>query len=287
MLDFAIDDMTLHRIIDLEAAFLPAREMLPDLTPERLAANRHWLRPDSLDEHDVFKLCYQAFLIRTPYHHILVDSCLGNHKERPRPEWHLKSNDDFMRSLAHAGVAPSDIDFVMCTHLHADHVGWNTRLENGVWVPTFPNARYVFHRHELEVTQSADASRPSLPYQDSVLPIIRLGRAQIVDDNYALGDHVRLLPTPGHTEGHVSFCFGRNRDELVITGDLLHVPLQMKYPELNFARDIDPALAAHTRRSFLERFCDTDTLCCASHFPSPSVGHIRRWGTGYRMDYME
>jgi len=287
MFDFAIDDMTVHRIIDLDAPFLPAHEMLPDLTAELLAENRHWLQPDSLDEHDVFNLCYQTFLIRTPHHNILIDSCLGNHKPRPRPEWDMKSNSDFMHGLARAGVTPADIDFVMCTHLHSDHVGWNTQLDNGTWVPTFPNARYVFNRRELEVAQSTSVSKPNPAYQDSILPILRLGRAEIVENDYALGEHVRMLPTPGHTEGHVAFCLGRKRDEVVVTGDLLHVPLQMKHPELSFSRDLDPQMAATTRRAFLERFCDTGTLCCASHFPTPSVGRVRRWGAGYRMDYME
>ncbi|WP_028603602.1 MBL fold metallo-hydrolase [Ottowia thiooxydans] len=283
-LDFARADMTVHRIIDLEAPFLHAMEMLPALTPQLLDENRHWLQ-DSLDESDAFKLCYQAYLVRTPHHNILVDSCLGNHKSRPRPEWHMKTNDSFMRGLARLGLTPADIDYVMCTHLHGDHVGWNTQLVNGEWVPTFSNARYVFSKREMEWASAEDKKVPLAPYQDSVLPVIRKGMAELVEDNYALGDHVRLLPTPGHTEGHVSFCFGRERDELVVTGDLIHVPLQMRYPELNFARDKDPELAQKTRRNFLERYCDTPTLCCTSHFPPPSAGRVRRWGDGYRMDY--
>jgi len=285
-LDFAAADMTVHRIIDLEAPFLPALEMLPELTPQLLDENRAWMQ-DSLDAHDAFKLCYQAYLVRTPHHTILVDSCLGNDKQRPRPEWHMKRNDSFMRGLARIGVRVEDIDYVMCTHLHGDHVGWNTRLDNGEWVPTFPKARYVFSQREVESVKALDAQAPNAAYQDSVLPIIRKGRADLVDDEFALGDHVRLLPTPGHTEGHVALCFGKARDELVVTGDLIHVPLQMRYPELNFVRDRIPELARKTRRDFLERYCDTPTLCCAAHFPSPSAGRVRRWGNGYRMDYFE
>ncbi|WP_051235877.1 MBL fold metallo-hydrolase [Ottowia thiooxydans] len=183
------------------------------------------------------------------------------------------------------GLTPADIHYVMCTHLHSDHVGWNTQLVNGEWVPTFPNARYVFSKQELEWAQTADAKEPLAAYRDSVLPIVRKGMAELVEDSYGLGDHVRLLPTPGHTPGHVAFCFGRGRDELVVTGDLIHVPLQMRYPELNFARDKDPKLARETRRSFFERYCDTPTLCCTAHFPPPSAGRVRRWGDGYRMDY--
>jgi glyoxylase-like metal-dependent hydrolase (beta-lactamase superfamily II) len=285
-LDFAAADMTIHRIIDLEAPFVPALEMLPALTPQLLDENRHWMQ-DSLDENNAFRLCYQAYLVRTPHHNILVDTCLGNHKERARPEWHMKTNDSFMNGLARVGLSPADIDYVMCTHLHGDHVGWNTQLVNGEWVPTFPKARYVFSRREMEATQAADAGTALAPYRDSVLPVVRAGMAEAVEDDYGIGDHVRLLPTPGHTDGHVSFCFGRGRDELVVTGDLIHVPLQMRYPELNFARDRNPELAKTTRRNFLERFCDTQTLCCAAHFPSPSAGRVRRWGSGYRMDYSD
>jgi glyoxylase-like metal-dependent hydrolase (beta-lactamase superfamily II) len=199
-LDFAVGDMTVHRIVDLEAPFLHALEMLPALTPELLEENRHWLQPNSLDENDVFKLCYQAYLVRTPHHNILVDSCLGNHKPRARPEWHMKANDDFMRGLARVCLTPADIDFVMCTHLHLDHIGWNTQLVDGEWVPTFPRARYVFSRREVDATVALDAARPNAAYHDSVLPVIREGRAELVGDDYALGDHLRLLPTPGHTE---------------------------------------------------------------------------------------
>jgi glyoxylase-like metal-dependent hydrolase (beta-lactamase superfamily II) len=283
-LNFSAGDMTVHRIVELDAPFLPALEMLPALTPELLDENRGWLQPHSLGAGDVFNLCYQSYIVRTPHHTILVDSCLGNDKDRARPEWHMKTDGTYMRALAAAGLTVQDIDFVMCTHLHGDHVGWNTRLVNGEWVPTFPNARYVFSRRELGATEAADRQSRNPAYQDSVLPIVRAGKAELVADDYQLGDHVRILPTPGHTEGHVSFCFGRKRDEVVMTGDLIHVPLQTRYPELSFARDKDPVLAATTRRAFLERYCDTPTLCCTAHFPSPSAGRIKRRGAGYRLD---
>lgn len=286
-LNFSVGDMTVHRIVEFDAPFLPALEMLPALTLELLEENRSWLQPHSLGPGDVFNLCYQSYVVRTPHHTILVDSCMGNDKHRPRPEWHMRSDDNYMRALAAAGLSVKDIDFVMCTHLHSDHVGWNTRLVNGEWVPTFPNARYVFSQRELAATVAADSKVTNAAYQDSVLPIVRAGRAELVADDYQVGDHVRVLPTPGHTDGHVSFCFGKKQDEVVMTGDLIHVPLQMRYPELSFARDKDPVLAATTRRAFLERYCDTPTLCCTAHFPSPSAGRIKRWGDGYRMEHLD
>lgn len=283
-LNFSVGDMTVHRIVELEAPFLPALEMLPALTPQLLDENRSWLQPDSLDANDVFNLCYQTYVVRTPHHTILVDSCLGNDKQRPRPEWHLKTDDTYMRALAAAGLSVDDIDFVMCTHLHGDHVGWNTQLVNGEWVPTFPKARYVFSEREMASAVVADSVSSNAAYRDSVLPIVQRGRAELVGEDFQLGDHVRILSTPGHTDGHVSVCFGKKQDDVVMTGDLIHVPLQARYPELSFVRDKDPVLAATTRRAFLERYCGTPTLCCTAHFPSPSAGRVVRWGDGYRLD---
>src|SRR2546427_7191381 len=149
-LKFTVGDLTIHRIIEQETTFLPALEMLPGLTPEVLAENRAWMqKAGALDDKDVLILCFQSYVVKTPHHTILIDSCIGNDKPRPqRPKWNMKTDDTYMHGLAAAGFSVADIDFVMCTHLHVDHVGWNTRLENGRWVPTFPNARYVFGNAE-------------------------------------------------------------------------------------------------------------------------------------------
>ena len=193
----------------------------------------------------------------------------------------MKTDDTFLRGLAAAGFAVGDIDYVMCTHLHVDHVGWNTRLENGRWVPTFPNARYVFARSEFDYFSEQNA-KTALPYfVDSVLPIVEARRHELVGNDFAIGDHARILPTPGHTPGHAAFTLGRGRDDAVFSGDLIHSPLQARYPEMSMKFDVDQAAAAKTRRSFLERYCDTGTLCCTAHFPSPSVGKIRRLGDGF------
>jgi glyoxylase-like metal-dependent hydrolase (beta-lactamase superfamily II) len=281
-LKFSVGDLTIHRIIEQETSFLPALEMLPGLTPDLLAENRPWMRQAAaLDAQDVLILCFQSYVVKTPHHTILVDSCIGNDKPRPRPKWNMKTDDTYMRALTAAGISVGDIDFVMCTHLHVDHVGWNTRLENGRWEPTFPNARYVFAKNEFDYWTEQHAKTPVPPFNDSVLPVVEAKRADIVRDDYEIGDHARILPTPGHTPGHVAFTFGRGRDDLVVGGDLMHSPLQARYPELSMKFDVDQAQAAKTRRDFLERYCDTDTLCCTAHFPSPSTGKIRRWGNGF------
>ncbi|MGJ5083855.1 MBL fold metallo-hydrolase [Bradyrhizobium sp. HKCCYLS3013] len=281
-LTFSVADTTIHRIIEQETTFLPAREMFPELTPEMLAAERSALQAaGALDAQDTLILCFQSYVVRTPHHTILIDSCIGNDKPRARPVWNMKSDDSYMRALAAAGVSVDDIDVVMCTHLHTDHVGWNTRLDNGRWVPTFPNARYVFAQREYDywVAQNAKAEVP--PFADSVLPVVEAKRADIVGDEFSIGDHIRLLPTPGHTPGHVAIAVGKGRDDAVFGGDLIHTPLQLGLPELSPKFDVDPKQAAVTRRTFLERYCDTATLCCTAHFPSPSVGRIRRKGSAF------
>lgn len=282
---FTTGDLTIHRLVELVEPYGRALDLMPGLTQELLDANRDWLAPHALAPGDMLILSMQSYVVRTPHHTILVDSCLGNHKRRPQPSWNMKTDDTYMRALAAVGLRVEDIDYVMCTHLHSDHVGWNTRLEDGRWVPTFPNARYVFNRDELTALRDRYAADGYAAYADSVLPVVEAGRADLVDTDFALGDHVRILPTPGHTANHTAICFGRTRDEAIMTGDMIHTPLQLRHPELTFGKPQDPAQAAATARSFLERYCDTPTLCCTIHFPPPSFGRIRRWGDGYRMDY--
>ncbi|HTO60395.1 MAG TPA: MBL fold metallo-hydrolase [Bradyrhizobium sp.] len=282
-LTFTVGDLTIHRVIEQETTYLPALEIFPALTGELLAENRSWLRQaKALDDDDALILCFQSYVVKTPHHTILIDSCIGNDKPRPhRPKWHMKTDDNYLRGLAAAGVSVADVDVVMCTHLHVDHVGWNTRLDNGRWVPTFPNARYVFAKTEYDYWAAQNAKAEVPPFADSVLPVVEAKRVDIVADDFSIGDHARILPTPGHTPGHVAITFGRTRDDAVFVGDAMHSPLQTRHPELSMKFDVDAELAARTRRSLLERLCDSGTLCCTAHFPSPSAGRIKRRGDAF------
>jgi len=273
-------DITIHRIIEQEGPFFDALTFFPSLSKELLAESRAWLRPRFLDPADQLMLCIQSYLVETPHHIILIDSCVGNHKPRPtRPFWHMMNSDRFEQNLAATGVAIADIDFVMCTHLHADHVGWNTRLDNGRWVPTFPNARYVFADRELAYwTKRQETAPAACPWvSDSVLPIMAANRADIVKSAHAFNDRVTLIPTPGHSIDHYSVHVGTPGSDAVITGDMIHSPLQARYPELGMMSDYDSEQAARSRRALFARFCDTPTLMCTAHFPSPSTGRIVRW----------
>jgi glyoxylase-like metal-dependent hydrolase (beta-lactamase superfamily II) len=284
----SIGEITIRRIVEQEGPFLPAFDVFPTLTSELLDENRHWLAPKALDRDGRLVFSFQSYVVRTPRHTVLVDSCIGNDKARPtRPEWNLKRDGTFMCALAAAGFGVEDIDFVMCTHMHVDHVGWNTRLMDGRWTPTFPKARYLFSKGEFDYWTEQHAKTPAPSFGDSVLPIVEAGQAELVRDDYALDEHVRLLPTPGHTPHHVSVCFGRHRDDAVMTGDVLHSPLQARHPELSSRFDVDMDVSAKTRRRFFERYCDTPTLCCTAHFPSPSIGRITRSGEGFRCDLFE
>ncbi len=286
-LTFKAGDMTIHRIIEMECGFTPALEFLPGLTPEVLEENRSWLSPAALDANDNLVLCFQSYVVQTGKHNILVDSCVGNDKDRAaRPLWHKKKDDAFMRGLAGAGLTVNDIDFVMCTHLHVDHVGWNTKLENNRWVPTFPKARYLFSKTELDYWLAENAKTAIAPIVDSVIPIVEAKACDLVTSDFALNDVVSLIPTPGHTIDHYAVQLGRGGRDAVITGDLIHSPLQARYPELAMRVDYDPKQGAATRRKFLESYCDTNTLCCFAHFPSPSRGYVKRWGDGFKCDYV-
>jgi glyoxylase-like metal-dependent hydrolase (beta-lactamase superfamily II) len=284
---FKAGNATIHRIIEMECGFTPALDFLPKLTKEVLDQNRSWLHPAALDAEDNLVLCFQSYVIQTGKHNILVDSCIGNDKDRPaRPLWNKKKDDAFMRGLAAVGLTVNDIDFVLCTHLHVDHIGWNTRLENGRWVPTFPKARYIFSKTELDfwVAESKKTDLPQIV--DSVIPIVEAKACDVVTSDHSLNDLITLIPTPGHTIDHYAVTLGKKGEDAVFTGDLIHTPLQALYPELSMRVDYNPAQGIASRKRFLETYCDTNTLCCFAHFPSPSKGYVKRWGNGFKCDYV-
>jgi glyoxylase-like metal-dependent hydrolase (beta-lactamase superfamily II) len=272
-------NITIRRIVEQEGPFFDVLSFFPQLGKALLEENRSWLQPRFLSADDKLMLCIQSYLVETPRHNILIDTCVGNHKPRPaRPFWHMLNSDRFEKGLAALGLSVGDIDFVMCTHLHVDHVGWNTRLENGRWVPTFPNARYVFADRELAFWEKRNKDDPAAcPWvTDSVLPIVAANRVDIVKSQYTFNDLVTLIPTPGHTIDHYSVHVGTPGADAVITGDMIHSPIQARYPELGMMSDYDSAQAGRSRRELFGRFCDTSTLMCTAHFPSPSTGRFVR-----------
>jgi len=278
-----IGELTLMRALEMITPF-DRSTFFPETTPADWAPHESWLEPRAMDpDTGDLLLPIQSYLVRTAHHTILIDACVGNHKERPnRPAWHRRSDDTYLRALGALGIAPEDIDFVLCTHMHADHVGWNTRLVDGRWVPTFPNARYVFSNKELEAWQQGHERFSSQPLEDSVLPVIEAGQAVLVDNDHALDDQVWLEPTPGHTPDHVAIRLASQGQRAIMSGDLMHSPVQCLHPEWTVWPDWEPELAKRTRRAFLERHCDTDTLVCTAHFPLPSAGRVVADGDAFR-----
>ena len=286
---YRVGQITIQSIVESICAEFHPLSFFPGTTADDWARHRTWMLQAPQALHPLsgnLILSIQSFLVRTRHHTILVDTCVGDDKPRPlRPFWNMQKLENFLPGLAAAGVAPESVDYVMCTHLHGDHVGWNTQLRDGRWVATFPNARYIIGRPEWEFLQALHRKTPQPHLADSVLPIIEAGQAQFVDYDFALDDEVRLEPTPGHTAGHVSIRLASQGAEALITGDCIHSPVQCREPGWIMRADADAALANTTRLNLLQRYCDSNVLVCATHFPQPSVGRIVRHDTSFAFNY--
>jgi len=279
-LDFA--EITVDRLVEAEGpSFFPGF-IFPEHEPEALEAERGWIEPHFFDPASGrFIMSLHTYIIRTAHHTILVDTCVGNDKERPSTKpWHHMQTP-WLDNLRAMGVAPEAVDFVLCTHLHVDHVGWNTRLENGRWVPTFPNARYLFNsaeyahwEAEAKATAAAGSGAGDDCFADSVLPVVEAGQVLFVDGDHAIDDALQLEPTPGHTPGHVCLNLSAGGRNAVFSGDLMHHPVQCAYPEWNSRFCVDPVLSRATRQGFVERYADTGTLILGAHFAAPTAGRI-------------
>jgi glyoxylase-like metal-dependent hydrolase (beta-lactamase superfamily II) len=256
--------------------------LLPDATPEAVERHRDWLAPHFLDDQGRFLQSIHAFLVQAPGFTALVDTCVGNDKDRGgRAPFHMMRTR-FLDDLGAAGCSPEAVDLVVCTHLHVDHVGWNTRLDGGCWVPTFPRARHLFARREWEHWSAEDAPDTRRIVADSVQPILDAGLADLVDVDHRVSSEMWLEPTPGHTPGHVSVRLRSGGAEAVITGDLMHCPVQVAEPQWGSHFDTDVEQARKTRRSFCERYADTDVTVLGTHFHHPTAGRIVRHGDAWR-----
>lgn len=259
------------RVLDREA-YLHLRNVVGDYDEERLHQHRHWLPPQFLDDKDYYRLAVQALLIESCGKRIVVDTCLGQHV-LPFDEAFAHTGRDFLDELAAAGFARDSIDYVMCTHMHYDHIGWNTLRDGDRWVPTFPNARYLFARAEWDY-YSAHDDYEYMIVRDAVAPILDAGLADLVDTDFRITDEVRLLPTPGHTPGHVSVVIESQGARAFITGDMTHHPVQWAEPQWSCVSDKDRPRAEQTRRELRAQLGNSDTLVIGTHFPAPCAGHV-------------
>ena len=233
-----------------------------------------WLIPHFATEEGRLKMSIHSLLVETPSRRIVVDTGLGNDKQgRNVPTWNNRQGP-YLETMTEAGFAPGSIDTVLCTHLHVDHVGWNTRLEDGRWVPTFANARYIFGRSEYEHWRDhSEEPYQKAVFNDSVKPIADAGKADLVASDAKIGDEISLIPTPGHSPGHISVHITSDGEQGLLAGDAAHHPCQMAHLDWSSTVDSDPAQSVVTRRDLFSRFADTPALVIGGHF---SAGRITR-----------
>ena len=283
MNQWTVGDVKITRVVEIESLG-GSRFILPDATREACLPYT-WMQPHFMDEQGNLQMSVHALVVDTGDRRILVDTCIGNDKERHVPNWsHLQTH--FLQDLSDAGYPPETIDTVLCTHLHVDHVGWNTMLVDGQWVPTFPNARYLFAKTEWE---HWDANEDESVYgpvlADSVRPVVEAGLVDLVDVDHRVCAEVCLEPTPGHTPGHVSVHIRSGGAEALITGDCIHHPVQMSRPDWCSSADVDQVQGQQTRESLLERYVDDQILIIGTHFATPTAGHVKHLeGGGYFLD---
>jgi glyoxylase-like metal-dependent hydrolase (beta-lactamase superfamily II) len=280
-----IGDIRVARVVENEGPFAAVDFLLPGFTPELLKEQR-WLTPAFVDPELRVLMSFHSYVLRTRHHTILVDGCVGNGKERPaRPMWH-RQEAPYLERLARAGVQPEDVDVVFCTHLHADHVGWNTRLRDGRWVPTFPNARYIFGRREYEHWEKLHRAgeKPNHDsFTDSVLPVVEARQADMVEADHEIETGIHLEPAYGHTPGTCVLHVRNRGGHGIFTGDVIHTPVQLADPSLSSRFCSDPAQSAATRRRLCERYADTDSVLFTGHFPAPSSTRLKRLGDSFAL----
>lgn len=270
---YDIGDIEITKVVEDVAPTSP-KFIFADVSYEDLQRHRDWMHPHFLDDSGKLVMSIHSFVVKTRHHTILVDTCLGNDKQgRMFPPWNDR-NSPFLDDLTKAGCDPDSVDFVFCTHLHVDHVGWNTKLENGRWVPTFPNAKYLFNKEEYEYWKTVQEPHDKVVFEDSVLPIVEANRAEFVSSDYQIDDGIVLESTPGHTPGHCSVTIKSNGKDGVITGDMIHHPVQIAENHYASNFDVDQEMSTATRRTFCEKYSDRDVRIIGTHFAPPTAGRI-------------
>ncbi|MCK1337466.1 MBL fold metallo-hydrolase [Bradyrhizobium sp. 38] len=290
-----IGSMRVDLVSEIPALAFDKTWLFANVTDEVIAANRSWLDRRYIEpETGRFILSHHSYLVRTPRWTAIVDTCCGNHKQRPRVLAWNNLNQPYLENMQALGVKPEQVDFVMCTHLHVDHVGWNTRLLDGRWVPTFPNARYLMGRDEYRHFEAAHNAAPNNPvnhgsFEDSVLPVVAAGLAELVETDHRLFSDrdaaLRFAPAPGHTAGNMQIHLNGGHDHAVMSGDVIHHPIQCAAPWLSNAADVDPAAAIATRLALLEELADTPSSLLTGHFPAPTAGRVIRHGEAFRFRF--
>ena len=287
--------MRIHKVHEMDSP-VPLLSQLPGTTADDMRRLLTWYdQPDEVNpdpETSFMTFSVHSWVIELDGKTILIDTCCGNHKNRALPEVH-QLDTEYLGNLRRAGFAPEDIDMVMCTHLHFDHVGWNTRLDNGRWVPTFPNARYVFGKRDFEYFKANPEGEElhNAAFLDSIVPVMEAGQGDLVDEDSVahreIGDGVWLEPAFGHSPGCCTVNAQADGPPGVFWGDVIHHPVQLIRHDLPFAFDADGAAACTVRKATMERLADTDTLCFPAHFRRTSAGYVKRDGDAFRYEWID
>jgi glyoxylase-like metal-dependent hydrolase (beta-lactamase superfamily II) len=268
-LQWTVGDVTVTRVVEREEWYQP-EVLLPGATGENIRQHVSWLRPNWMDESGRFGLSFHALCLESQGQRIVVDTCIGNDRVMPwPPETYV--NTPFLARMGEAGFAREDVDTVICTHLHFDHVGWNTMLVDGSWVPTFPNARYLICRREWD--HWLETEGPVL-LGETVQPVVDAGLVDFVGADHRVTTDVRLESTPGHTPGHVAVHIESRGEHALITGDLAHHPVQLAEPAWGTVVDSDTSQSEATRRRLVQEHANTATLVIGTHFPVPCAGFV-------------
>jgi glyoxylase-like metal-dependent hydrolase (beta-lactamase superfamily II) len=277
-MQWKIGKVRITKVVELETIG-STRFILPLASNEEIQ-KLPWLIPHFATEEGRLKMSIHALVVETPTHRIVVDTGLGNDKQgRNVPTWNNR-NGPFLETMSAAGFAPDSIDTVLCTHLHVDHVGWNTRLVDGKWVPTFANARYLFGKTEYEHWRDHGTTPDKAAvFNDSVKPIVDAGMADLIASDARLGEEITMIPTPGHSPGHMSIHIQSDGEEGLLTGDVAHHPCQMAHLDWSSTADSDPVQSTATRRQLFSRFADRPVLVIGGHY---DAGHIHRDGDRFK-----
>ncbi|MEY9933997.1 glyoxylase-like metal-dependent hydrolase (beta-lactamase superfamily II) [Catenulispora sp. GP43] len=285
MNEITLGDVTVARVQEMHGPVgMTPEQFFPGWPQQDWQDNRDWLVPDHLGaEDDIVRVAFQTWALRSQGRTILVDTGIGNDKTRPAVgAWdHLSLG--YLDNLAEAGIAPEDVDLVINTHLHVDHIGWNTRLAGGQWVPTFPNATYLMPRLDFE--HFDPAKNPNIAgsvnenaFEDSIEPVRAAGQVQLWEGEHIVDGNLRLLAAPGHTPGASVLLLTSGHDKALFAGDLVHTPLQVSHPDHASCFCEDPSTAQATRRDLLGWAADNNALVLPAHFSGQTALEIRRDG---------
>jgi glyoxylase-like metal-dependent hydrolase (beta-lactamase superfamily II) len=273
-----VGDAEIGSALEMSLTDLPIAMVAAD--PSLIEANRDWLAPHFLQEGDTFRLDFRMWVLRADDKVIVIDPCTGNGRPHPMPMFEMLDTP-FIERFCAAGLRPEDVNYVFCTHMHHDHCGWNTQLRDGRWVPTFPNARYIFLRREFDRWDPNGANYRAVDYNEgvyerSILPVVEAGLADLVMDYHRVSPSLRIEHAPGHTLGHAILHLASQDEEACFSGDCFHHPLQLIEPTIQFGDCDDADQAIATRRKLGALSLERNALIIPAHLPAPHAGWLRR-----------